>query len=103
MNAHQKPVSTRETRVLTLKEALAQGATSGFLLTVANSLERLAKSHESEANNLDPSTFESREVRRGLREQAAENWINAASLRRVARDLRNALAIRREKSVKTPK
>lgn len=99
MNAHAKPVKLRETRVLTLAEAIAQGATPGFLLTVANSLDRLGRAYNAEASSMQAPDFEKREIRRYLREQAAENFINAASLRRLSRDVRNALAIRQEKSV----
>lgn len=97
MNAYVKTLTGVATKppvlqafpVITPKEAVAQGTSASTLMTIANSLERLAKGYVTQAESLDSSSFANREERRALRAQADENIRNAGQLRRVARAVRN--------------
>lgn len=85
MTMHVKPLVTGTSVTITAKEAIAQGSTPGFLMTLANSLERLGRQYNS-------TPYEDRDERKMMRAQADENFRNAAQLRRVARDVRKLWA-----------
>lgn len=93
MNASNKHVVSGPT--ITAKQAIAQGSSPGFLLTVANSLERLGREYNSasyEKTWPDGEVVVDHAERKQMRAQADENFRQAAQLRRVARDVRKLWA-----------